>query len=48
MQVAKSGVINKKTAARKISKISPKEFNFNQLIVDNFTFIKLHLVFKKI
>ena len=38
MQVAKSGVINKKTAARKISKIS-KKFNFNQLIVDNFTFL---------
>ena len=31
MQVAKSGVVNKKTASRKISRVS-KKFNFNQSI----------------
>ena len=43
MQVAKSGVVNKKTAARKVSKLS-KKLNKVKLLVDkkkNF----LHLVF---
>ena len=35
MQVAKSGVVNKRTAARKISRVSKKNINFQQSIVDN-------------
>ena len=44
MQVAKSGVVNKKTASRKISKSIKKKFNLSdQLKVDCIK--KLYLVF---
>ena len=38
MQVAKSGVVNKRTASRKISKISKKTCRYakNQIIIDLF------------
>ena len=47
MQVAKSGVINKKTASRKISKISRK-FNFKSIIQSCLIYFLVNFFFFKI
>ena len=44
MQVAKSGIISRNTAARKISRISKKIYLNNQFKVDRQKNLNLHLV----